>query len=157
MPEEAGLTSVGRSFPLSALFPQPEWYGDLIRTARSVYEEQPEIAIVISQIAVETYVELALAALLRNEGKSDPQVDAALNGIPSFNFRKDDAVHEWRRLTGNQVKQTAEWPGYVRHVNRRNLIVHRGQRATKAEASDSIEASARLIQHMQNVLKPILA
>jgi hypothetical protein len=156
MTEDEELTPVGKSLPVRALFSLPEWYGDLIRTARSMYGAQPEIAIVISQIAVETYVELALAELLRREGQSDDRIDERLEEVSPLTFRRDKTVAEWRRLTGDPVRQRGEWPAYVEHIKRRNGIVHRGRRATKDEASASIEACASLIQHMQNVLRSIL-
>jgi len=41
---------------------------------------------------------------------------------------------------------------YPKHVKRRNGIVHRGAKATSADASDSIDIARQFVAHLESVI-----
>lgn len=152
---EQGRIPVGRSLNVEALFARP-WYGDLMRAARTLAPERPEAAVVMAQMSVEAFVEVALSALRRSEGASDDEIDVEMDLLPSFNFRRRETRELWSQLTGDKIQQAPAWSKYVEAVKFRNRVVHRGARATPAEASNAVESYTALIQHMQEVLRAIL-
>lgn len=152
---ESGRITVGVSLNVGTLFVRP-WYGDLVRAARTLTPERPEAAAAMAQMSVEAFVEVALSALLRRQGKSEADVETEMNALPGFNFRHKETQDLWTQLTGDSIQQAVAWAAYVEAVKLRNRVVHRGQRVTPNDAATSVERCTNLIQHMQAVLGRVM-
>jgi len=86
------------------------------------------------------------------------KLDALLKSRKTVNLRTKGQRALWRSLTGSKLSQWPDWIEYLRHVDRRDTLVHRGQmpggrQPTRADAKDSLEVTRSFCQHLANVTR----
>jgi hypothetical protein len=82
---ESGRISVGVSLDIGGLFARP-WYGDLMRAARTLAPERPEVAVAMAQMSVEAYVELAWRRCCGNTARARPRYRPKWTCCPGSTF-----------------------------------------------------------------------
>jgi hypothetical protein len=107
-----------------------------------------EVAVVTAQMAVEVMIEQTIGGLLRSRGLED--LDEPLSDLlPSYNIGNERVLRLYDALSGEQIQNEAFWPNFKEHVKRRNQIVHRGMRASRQDAEESIAAVEAVLAHLQ--------
>ena len=127
-----------------------------------VAEEQIEagyygLAVVISQVAVETVAEVAFMALF---GLNVPRsLQTMMKVLPDRSFQQDGTRRLWQELTDDRISRSPHWKEYaVAHIERRNRAAHgstigiHGDPITKEGAEESLKAARGMVEHMHSVL-----
>lgn len=114
---------------------------ELIALARQLCDEdKPDLAVVAAQTACEVYAEVAIRDLLkaRELGEFEEVIPELLTGYSLMDRRGQRVFHA---LTGESIQRSELWASYKAHVERRNLVVHRGKQITADQADDSINVA----------------
>jgi hypothetical protein len=84
--------------------------------------------------------------LLRAHG-IDPPLSTRLTAVVTASLMDRPTRDLWAELTGQKVSQAPDraWPAYQEHIERRNKLVHAGERATAEQADASLKAVTRLM------------
>jgi hypothetical protein len=59
----------------------------------------------------------------------------------------------YKALSGDDFRGGPLWARYDRHITLRNGIVHRGEHATKAQATEAYDTAEKVIHHFETVLQ----
>ncbi len=116
-----------------------------------------DVAVVISQIAVEAVAEVAFFTLF---GLNLPQsTDTMLTVLPDRSFMQNGTRRLWEDLTGDRLSKAPHWKNYSRHIERRNRAAHGSTHGlagtspiTEKEAKESLDATRGMVEHLQKVL-----
>jgi hypothetical protein len=127
-----------------------ERYGPLLEAARQLRNDgYHAVAIVTAQTACEVCTEVVLTEALRARVDDEDVADFITAPLHDYNL-KHDRVKELCALTfGHRIQENHPlWQPFIRHVDRRNAIVHRGHEATAQDADESIAAVDKVVQHL---------
>ena len=115
---------------------------------------EPEIAVILSQMACEIVCELAFTAVVAKKKVSGLQttVDELL---PSYNLGAERVRKAYVALSGDKITTQPYWADFKAHVKRRNQIVHKGARATPVDAEESIAVAKSLVSHLERILQAV--
>jgi hypothetical protein len=116
-----------------------------------------QLAVVISQVAVETVAEVAFTALFAiNVPRSR---ETMMKVLPDRSFQREGTRRLWQDLTGDRISKSPAWKEYAGpHIQRRNRAAHGstfglgGDPITMEGAEQSLNAARGLIEHMHDVL-----
>ncbi len=135
--------------------PAPLYHEDLLGTARQLVSEgRNELAVVVAQMASEVLAAPVLDALMRKKGLAYLE-DWIDDRTPSSNLGNETVRKLYVALSDDKIQDQAFWGPYRAHVERRNDIVHRGLRVSKAEAEQSCEVVAQMLTHLAGVLRTL--
>jgi hypothetical protein len=113
-----------------------------------------EMAVVLSQAASEMCTEWALTTLftIRNiQDLADPLLDLFV--VPDI---CNERLHRvYAALSGDSPNQQPFWSTLKAHRDRRNVVVHRGQKSSHTEAQESVIVVEQYLIHVENVLKAL--
>jgi hypothetical protein len=127
---------------------------ELIQIAAEFIEtERFDYATIAIQTAVEIYVERCLLQILawRELGPlGDVITDKLLT--PPYHCKDPRFQAVWESLTRDKIQGRDWWSGYVKHVERRNRIVHSGGHVSSQEAGDSMLAAISLMSHVNDIM-----
>lgn len=121
----------------------------LLDTARQLIERQEfGVATVVVHMACEVATDHALSGLFKANGVGhlEESVGEFLNG---FNLANQKLRGLYNSLSREAIEQQPFWHGFVDSARRRNGIMHKGARATEAEARESLRVGEALVQHLQ--------
>ena len=131
----------------------PEWWEDrffiLLNTAETLKNQgYHEAAIVTAQTACEVCTEVFLEAGFRNKSIAylTHPIDALL---PGYNIGNDKVRNVYAAVCDDQIQQEPFWASFKKHVQRRNRIVHGGEKASQQEAEDSIAVAEKVVRHIR--------
>ena len=132
----------------------PEWWEDrffvLLSTAESLKDQgHHEAAIVTAQTACEVCVEVFLEAGFRDKGIAD-LADPIGRLLPNYNVGNERVRRIYVAVCDDQIHQEPFWSSYQKHVERRNRVVHRGEKASRQEADDSIAVATEVVRHIRS-------
>ena len=157
----AACGSLARRYSLSAtlsgtatLRPELEVkrYPDaLLDTARRLIDTgEFGIATVVVHMACEVAADLAFSQAYSRAGLVHLQepVGGLLNG---FNLANDKIRQLYNAVAGEAIESLPFWQDFKASAGRRNAIMHKGDRATSADAEASVRAGAALVRHLGTV------
>ena len=132
----------------------PAYHHKLLETAGAMKGSEPEIAVILAQMACEIACELAFTAVIAQKEVSGLQttVDVLL---PNYNLGSDNprVRKAYVALSGDRITSQPYWDDFKAHVRRRNRIVHGGARATPEEAEKSVTVASSLVAHLEQILE----
>lgn len=116
-----------------------------------------QLAVVISQVAVETVAEVAFTVLF---GIHVPRSrETMMKVLPDRSFQREGTRRLWQDLTGDRISKSAPWKAYAGpHIARRNRAAHGSvfglgsDPITIEGAEQSVTAARGMVEHMHNVL-----
>ena len=111
----------------------------LNRADELVQQGHHDLAVIVGQTACEILVADAMRTLLDGHASEDlfPWV---LTRISSYTLVDDPTRNLWNKLTATQIQNENWWTPYREHVQRRNRIVHAGDRVDADAARSSLDA-----------------
>ena len=128
-----------------------KWLWELVLSAHALHEENPELAVLAVQVAVETCAERVFKELLLARGFGS-LVQPLIECLPDKSFMDKRTQKLWAELTATEVKSAATWKSYHRHVERRNRVAHAGLRPSPEEALESFDACRKFVGFLLDVL-----
>ncbi len=129
----------------------------LLGEARAVSGlSQSEMAVVWAQVACEQCTEWAITTLFSK--RSDAGLgDLIFRWVGSYDIVGSKRMHDlYERLSGDSPNQKPFWQELTRHHERRNLLVHRGQKCSLEEANASVATVDEYIRHIEGVILPLI-
>lgn len=102
-----------------------------------------DLAIVVAHTACEISAERAI--LRAFAARSIEYLD---ENFPNFNLANTRSCNLYNAVTGKQIQKQLFWSNFKWSAKRRNLIVHKGKIATKAEAKKSHKAASDLVAYL---------
>jgi hypothetical protein len=127
---------------------------ELLQRADGLIPGENELGVILSQTAVEMYVEITFDVLFQRAIK-DEVVRARLGALvrDMRSLKGDRRVRDlWEALTGDVITRADSWKSYDRHVERRNQVIHQGVTVPDEDAIESHEACRGMILHTEDVL-----
>jgi hypothetical protein len=140
LPRDAQV--LGALSPIFAAAPYERMLDD---AATHIEHERYELAVVRAQTACELYGRLALKHFARKSPEGEERTFRSSSS--SLAYREDRQL--LRDLTGVEIGNEAWWPGYRKHLDRRNEIVHEGISVTEREARESQDAAEAFIAFLK--------
>ncbi len=142
----ASLTIAGTVTADVVTYPQT-----LLTIAKSLIDQSHfNIAIVTSHMACELAAERAFDAAYASKNLV-PLGEAVSELMNGHNLANDRHRKLYNALTGTQLENEPFWPRFKTASEKRNAIVHKGRRATKAEAEAAFQAATDLIRHLNQM------
>ena len=134
---------------LLLLFATPApWQSTLTATARRLAAEgHSEVAVVTALMACETASERAFAYWFHKHGVAQLE-DPITELFPSYSLANDRVRKVYGALSGDKIHEQAFWPQFKETAKLRGNVVHRGSRATPAEAEAACESAEALTNHL---------
>ena len=85
------------------------------------------------------------------------KLDALLKSQKPVNLKPKSQRTLWRSLTGDKLSRWPDWIRYLRHMDRRDAIVHRGclpggRQPARADAADSLDVTRSFHEHLARVV-----
>lgn len=119
------------------------------------HDARYDFAVIAVQTALETYLELRTAEIVRWHDLGDVGDVISDRLVSKYTFRDGRFMALWEALTGDgkaQVKAAlgGSFESYDAHAKVRNEVVHRGHHATRDEAAASLELGVSLLTYVQN-------
>jgi hypothetical protein len=135
--------------------PIPPYYRQLLdAAARYRADREYAVAVIIAQTACELVAEWAFETFLGDHNLTERDQK---NLTKNFNVANDRVKALYVVLSGDRIDQQPFWPDLRDHADRRNKIVHKGEKATAKDADASIRAATELISHVESVLAHLSA
>lgn len=69
----------------------------------------------------------------------------------NFNLASKEPLNLYKTLTHDPIDTEAFWPAYKTHADRRNKVVHHGERVNEAQAQESFTAARQFVLHLEGV------
>jgi hypothetical protein len=117
---------------------RPPWEVALEKAHQASMHGQHEEVVVFAQTACETRATSALRSLLEHTGVPS---NVVAKFIRSTSLRDDFSQSLLAALTDVRIQDADWWEKYERHVQRRNLVVHKGGDVPRRQADESLEVS----------------
>jgi hypothetical protein len=110
-----------------------------------------EMAVVLSQAASEMCTEWAITGLFAMRDSHD--LASAILGLFMVPDICNDRVRRvYSALSGDNPNQKPFWSQLKSHHDRRNGLVHRGQKSSPTEAEESVAVVEQYVLHVETVL-----
>jgi hypothetical protein len=118
-------------------------------------QQQYGLSIVVAHTACEVATERAFSRAFASRGVPDLE-DPVTEFFISYNMGNDRVRRVYVALTGDLAGKTlpAWWSAFAESVQRRNRIVHRGERASQQEAMKSLNACAAFVDYLNRTDSP---
>ncbi len=127
----------------------------LVLAQQQLNEGYAQAAVLTAQTASEVLVQAALRTLLRRHGLRD-QEDAILGVIAELNLQPNNRPLRklYKALSGDEDLENQPWfkKDVLAHVERRNLVAHRGEAVENGDGQHSIDTVLRLVEHIELVV-----
>jgi hypothetical protein len=86
------------------------------------------------------------------------RLDALLESRKLVTLRPKNQRALWRSLTGDKLSSWPGWIRYLRHLDRRDALTHRGrlrggQTLTRAEATEALDITRAFRDHIDTVMR----
>jgi len=113
-----------------------------IEAKELIHEERYGLAVVAAQV----HFEAQLTALLREAAGERPLrwIARLLKDKRVAELKRDVSFATIEVLLGVDVTQIPEWSRFLNHVERRNDVIHKGQKVDEQHAEDSIRVVQQL-------------
>lgn len=148
VPELLDMTISG----FEALLLQASRDRQLLDRARELMQrDEHELAVILAQTACEVLIADALRSLLHPH-VSDEMRPWLVGQVRSYTLRDDSTRDLWNRLTRSAIHEQDFWAAYKAHVERRNQIVHSGDRVDADAAQLSLDAATRLFAYVEQTV-----
>ncbi len=131
--------------------PIPPYYRQLLDTAQAYRrQEEYDVAVIVAQTASELVTESAFETLFRVHGVTEKDRKHLLPR--SYNLTNDRVKALYVLLSHDKIQRQTFWSGFKEHVELRNGIVHKGEKAKARQAQASLDAVTELIAHVEAVI-----
>lgn len=128
------------------------YHRQLLDKARQVASAgEGDIAVIVAQTACEVCTERAFDVLFRKRGAEWIR-DSIFSSSSSYNLISPRVQKPYTALSGDKIQTAPFWNDYKDHVDRRNKVVHKARGVGSHEATASIEAATKLIEHLERVV-----
>jgi hypothetical protein len=120
----------------------------LLSDARRYFDdEQYSVAVIVAHMACEVAAARKMSGAFAARGVADLQ-DPVFDLLAGYNLGNERTRKLYTSLTGDEIQKQAFWPAFKKSADQRNTIIHRGTKASKAEAEQSLAATAAFVQHL---------
>jgi hypothetical protein len=125
----------------------------ILIAAEFIEAKRFDYATIAIQTAVEIYVERCVLQILdwRELGPLGEVITDKLLSGP-YHFKDDRFKAVWRSLTRDEIQRQDWWANYLKHVERRNRIVHSGTHVSSQEAGASMLAAISLMSYVNDMM-----
>jgi hypothetical protein len=130
----------------------PPYYRQVLEAAeRYANDGENAVAVIVAQTACELVTEIAFESFFRLHGMSESD-KKALRPRP-YNLDNGKVRALYVLLSKDKIHRNKSfWPGFTKQAKLRHRIVHNGEPATAKDAKDSIQATTKLIEHVESVV-----
>jgi hypothetical protein len=133
---------------ISLVFNSRDPYRNLLDSAMAAHEQnQYKEAVILAQTSLELFTEKILGHLyvVRDIVYLKAEFEHLLI---NYNLVNAKVSGLYIALSGDQIKQEPFWSALADHTELRNALVHEGEDATHDQSRNSLDAVARLIEHV---------
>jgi HEPN domain-containing protein len=132
---------------------------DILPTVRQLLDGgQYQLAVVIAQVACELRTEQVMRAAINKVEPASLRDWLHKSARRGNNLADPRTSERYTALTGDKINPgEGLWQQYVKHVDRRNEVAHRGANVSKEDAEHSYETARKVIEHLTSILKKLSA
>lgn len=109
-----------------------------------------QVAVVISQTAVEVLVEQIITDQVRKRNTAPELEEWIMNRAKPFGLTGSASFDLYVTLTNDKIQRAPFWDEYRRHVTRRHGVVHRGQEVSRLLGEESVAIADQIIRHLED-------
>lgn len=109
-------------------------------------------AVVIAQTGCEIFAEVTISTIIKDKGLE--YLDQPISQLlPNYNLKNERVRKLYTALSGDRIQDALFWVEYVKMVELRNKIVHKGKKISMKQAGESHEAAKKIIEHLEHLLR----
>jgi len=134
--------------------PPVAYHDELMAVARQMLDrgDRPELVVILAQMACEIFAAQVIDVVVSRRGL-DFLRDWIDTRLPNSNLANEPVRRLYESLSDDTIGQWAQWGDYKRHSERRNRVVHEGERIDAGQANDSFQVCEALLKHLAAVMR----